>query len=66
MVDVAQSDPPQAEKRQEDQKERSLPGSKKQGNGFVKVSQILRETKGNCKNDVKNIQNMNDVFGENR
>jgi len=39
---------------------------KKQGNGFVKVSQILRETKGNCKNNVKNIQNLNAVFGKNR
>ncbi len=38
----------------------------KQGNGFVKVSQILRETKGNCKNHVKNIQNLNAVFSKNR
>lgn len=35
------------EKRPEDQKKRILSESKKQGNGFVKVSQILRETKGN-------------------
>jgi len=40
--------------------------TEKQGNGFVKVSQILRETKGNCKNNVKNIQNLNAVFGKNR